>query len=799
MMVSNMLSIPLRRTDQISLTPAIRSYIETSYDQHPDMFKNDIAELERLRSEVASLEVRLSSCEKFTRYFVQLTYLSVKFPADIKVNFVWYNSLGYSSAAVTHPDLQYERANILYNLGALYSQLGVQENRATADGLRIASQYFQFSAGCLTFLKEHVLPEMKMNPPEDLVSATLDVLIFLMLAQAQECFWQKAILDNLKNSLVARLASQVSAFYSGALDCTIRTNAIRSEWINHLTCKKFHFEAATQYRTATDCLAASKFGEEIARLLVALEAVKKALSSAKNVSSPVSEDLKGLQTKLKSDLARAEKDNDLIYLQMVPAASSLTVVKNTSTVSAIVPNPIANFADAINDKYGPSLFSNLVPFAAHVAASIYVERRDTLVNKLIISQLDVLTVQLHDSLTRLGLPGSLQALERPVGLPPTLVSHIGEVQALGGNQILIESIEDVRSLSQVDSSVYDEALTTLNIERKEDAEYRRRYGTTTWRRPTSEEAGKELFAQAATLGELLKVASESDEIVRSKFRENENSFKLLDQDVVIIEKYVPNEIPSAKADAELEKRTAETRERMNEVSRFEYRRRKFIEDLREKAQNDDVTQLVLKETARLEQMDPLGKIEATMFEKQFTTRLKGLYDEDKKRLDKESEEQSRLLTEIELTNMDFSAALAKARGSVASARETAIQRLETAYFQYKELMTNLEDGRKFYNDFSRSLTQFQDEVNDFVFSRRIDARETESELAIQLDRLNLGDELSYNQTYIGSMQAQQHQRTESPLPAPRAQGLPPAVLGAQSRLWNPEAGIQFGNRKQYHE
>ncbi|KAK9323531.1 BRO1-like domain-containing protein [Lipomyces orientalis] len=774
MSTSNILTVPLRRTDHIALTPAIRAYIEQSYDQHPDMFKADITELERLRNNVVNPEVRASSITNLMRYFIQLTFLSSKFPADIKVNFVWYGTLGYSaSASVCQNDLQFERANILYNIGAMYSQLGFEENRSSGDGLKHACQSFQLAAGCFTYLKQNVITEMHMNPPDDISAATLDVLTKLMLAQAQECFWQKAVLDNIKNSLIARLAHQVSEYYDQALNSAMRTAAIKSEWIHHFTCKKYHFEAAAQYRAASDCLSSGKYGEELARLKAAQDACVQALADAKYVAKAVADDLKGLQAKLKSDYARAEKDNDLIYLAPVPSTSALPAIKTASTVEALVPREIEKAMDALQEKYGPPLFAKLVPFAAHQAASIYVDRRDTLVHKLVIAKMDALSVQLHDFLARLGLPGSLQALERPVGLPPSLAAHAEEIRASGGYVALQATIEDVRDLSAVDSTIYVAAADVLRSERQEDEDLRARHGTNQWHRAPSVEAGAELYAQLDKLGGIIKVAADSDEVVRAKFREHESTFRLLSGDLRDIEEFLPKSADAARIDPELELRSSELRQKMNEVSKVEYRRRKFVEDVKEKAKNDDVSDLILQETARLERLDPLGKIEASQFEKLFTERLK-MYEDDKKRVADEADEQTRLLTDIELADMDFSSALAKSRGQTLSDRESALQKLEAGYFKYQELMNNLEEGRKFYNDFSRPLTQFQDEVNDFVYSRRVEARELDGDIAAQFDRLTLG-------------------RTESPLPAPRPQGLPPPVL-SNSNVWNPSHGIQFGRR-----
>lgn len=41
--------------------------------------------------------------------------------------------------------------------------------------------------------------------------------LHLMLAQAQECFYEKAVKDNMKASIIAKLAAQVADYYEFTL------------------------------------------------------------------------------------------------------------------------------------------------------------------------------------------------------------------------------------------------------------------------------------------------------------------------------------------------------------------------------------------------------------------------------------------------------------------------------------------------------------------------------------------------------------------------------------------------------
>lgn len=153
-----------------------------------------------------------------------------------------------------------------------------------------------------------------MTPPEDMDTATLESLQQLMLAQAQECFWQKAVMDGYKDASIAKLAAKVSDFYSEAGDWGVKSEAVSSEWIHHMTAKHHHFAAAAQYRQACDCLEKRKYGEEVARLRDSMLCVNEALKEARYINKAVMGDLNGLKSRVADDLSRAEKDNDLIYL-----------------------------------------------------------------------------------------------------------------------------------------------------------------------------------------------------------------------------------------------------------------------------------------------------------------------------------------------------------------------------------------------------------------------------------------------------------------------------------------------------
>ena len=685
----------------------------------------------------------------------------------------------------------------------MYSQLALSSNRATADGLKNAANYFCSAAGVISHLKQNVIPELRTNPPEDMDAMTLEALENLMLAQAQECFWQKAVKDGLKDASIAKLAARVSDLYSEGGDWALKSDSISAEWIHHMNAKHHHFAAAAQYRAACDCLEKRKYGEEVARLRDSLNCVNEAMKESRYINQAVRGDLNGLQNRVSEDLKRAEKDNDTIYLIPEPPKSELKVLDRASMVSARVPKEVSNSQEMLGDhgELGKPLFAKLVPYSVHVAASIYADRRDRLVSNTIVAEYEALTQKIHETLSSLNLPGSLQALEKPLGLPPGLASHADEVRQANGVHRLHNTIADTEKLKANNRVLYQEGIDLLRTEAGDDETARRKYGTDRWTRPAGQDALPKIYNQVGDIEGYLKQAESSDQMVQTRLRENENLIRLLGGTDRDLEDYVPSS-RRATMTAKVEREANALRASLNEVNRLESRRRKNIETLRTKAKEDDVSPDLLKEAARLEREYPMQPVAASQFESLFDKRLQR-YSTDEEDVKREEGEQERLLSRVADLNTSFQNAK---RGDTSSKeREQALQNLENAYLAYKEILRNLETGRKFWNDLSAITTRFRDECRNFVYTRRTEAQTLESEVATAMAGLQLQERNQQN-LINQKQQQQQHQRmnqqqtpapvarmVEEPIPAPMPQrpnngvgsNAPPPVVNA---VQSPPAG-----------
>ena len=763
------------------------------------MFVRDMEDIDKLRGDaVNSVEAHVSGIKKLTAYAAQLVWIGGKFPIDIGVDFTWYPALGFNTQRpISQNNLRFELANVLYNLAALYSQLAVSLNRSTSDGLKSACNYFCQAAGVINHIKENVIPDMRGTPPEDMDTMTLESIQQLLLAQGQECFWSKAVKDGMSDGIIAKLAAKVSDFYDQAAEFGTKSDIISTEWIHHMTAKHHHFAAAAQYRASRECLDKQNYGEEVARLRDSLVCANEALKESRWINKIVLGDLNGLKARVSEDLKRAEKDNDVIYLMPVPPKSELKTLGRAGMATARVPEEVSNPSSTLGEDgvFGQPLFARLVPYAVHVAASIYEERKNRLVNNSIVDEIEGLTNKLRDLLSSLNLPGSLQALEKPLGIPPSITSHAEEIRQQEGLHRLRRSIHETSKMKANDVSIYQEGIELLRSEESEDSHARLKHGTNRWTRPASRQIAEKLYSQVDELDTYLKSAANSDDLVKTKLKDCEKIIQVLEGNTRDLEGFVPSS-RRAEMPPSIERAASNLRHVLNEVGQLESRRRRQIAKVREKAKYDDINQVILAEAARLERDFPMQKIEPAHFEDLFQERLEQ-YDEEKATIDSERSAQDELSAQIVEANTLFTNAR---KGDTSTReRERALQKLENAYLKYKEIVANINTGRKFYNDLAKIVTRFRDDCKNFAYQRRVEASQLEGDLENAMSSLNLGQSNAlHDQKQRDALRSQYAAKPPShgePLTAPvpqRANLQPPAATSPTPGMWNPEMGIKFG-------
>ncbi|KAG9460254.1 hypothetical protein GDO78_023069, partial [Eleutherodactylus coqui] len=97
--------------------------------------------------------------------------------------------------------LAFEKGSVLFNMGALYTQIGARQDRQSLQGVKTAIDAFQKAAGCFNFLKEN----FSNAPSLDMSAASLNMLVRLMVAQVQEGVFEKFVLENTQNNFITNL------------------------------------------------------------------------------------------------------------------------------------------------------------------------------------------------------------------------------------------------------------------------------------------------------------------------------------------------------------------------------------------------------------------------------------------------------------------------------------------------------------------------------------------------------------------------------------------------------------------
>ncbi|KAI8991547.1 BRO1-like domain-containing protein [Mycotypha africana] len=569
---------------------------------------------------------------------------------------------------------------------------------------------------------------MRISPTVDLSPSALQTLIHLMLAQAQECVWQKAAMDGLRDGTIARLALKIAEYYNTAVEFASNSSlqALYSRhWIIHMQIKSNHFTAAAQFRKASECISQDKYGEEIARLQLASDVVKKAFhlissssAAAKEIPKPVINDLKSLQQIIATNLARAEKDNDVIYLEKIPSVSALPKILKTEMVKPVPPAEVADpvliihqqqqqeqsqITKAPHPVIGLPLFRKLVPFAVHQAASVYIDRKERLIKEDIIAKLEELTIVYHRSATE-------KNASKPSTLPDYILQQAAEVRSEGGSQILYEMWDHVQAAASKNSDILEEAFNALDEEYEVDESYRSKY-TNEWKRPESLVLTQQLTTQGQKHRETITAAQKADLIVRNKLDTWANIIDVLTLPLEDLENSIPSASPSIRVETAQEDsqklalaRIKTLTDNMNQHIRL---RKNTIEQAKKASNADDISTSLIKKADELTAQSPLIKIEAAQFEELFIEELRK-YDKFLLTVDEEDEAQSEIIKQLNEAYKQFQTAASNGKNfAVGSAesipidsnlpmakREKALQNLSQAYLKFKEIKTNLSEGLK---------------------------------------------------------------------------------------------------------
>uniref|UniRef100_A0A0D3F815 AP2/ERF domain-containing protein n=1 Tax=Oryza barthii TaxID=65489 RepID=A0A0D3F815_9ORYZ len=233
----------------------------------------------------------------------------------------------------TAASLRFEKAAVVFNVGAASSRIAAAVDRAAEGGVKAACGEFQRAAGAF-----RAAGEMMEGEEEDTVDMGPEasaMLERLMLAQAQECCFERALAAGTSSAACSKVAKQAALYYEEAYASLVippLQNHFERSWVAHILLKAALFNAEASYRYAIELHEKTEIGEEIARLQFGINAIVDAKKAVRGAPGSLYDAASRLEQDMNQNLERALNENNRIYLLRVPAAKLLAPLPAASLV-----------------------------------------------------------------------------------------------------------------------------------------------------------------------------------------------------------------------------------------------------------------------------------------------------------------------------------------------------------------------------------------------------------------------------------------------------------------------------------
>ncbi|XP_071053463.1 rhophilin-2 isoform X2 [Onthophagus taurus] len=191
--VMPMIPLGLKETKEIDFRDSFKDFILEHYSEDASQYEDAIADFMDTRQAMRTPLRDSAGIGLLFRYYNQLYFVERRFfspDRSLGIYFEWFDSLtGVPSCQRT---VAFEKACVLFNIGAVYTQIGAKQDRTTAKGLDAAVDSFLRAAGTFRYINENFTnaPSMDLGPD------MLEMLIQLMLTQARECLLEKLDLQS---------------------------------------------------------------------------------------------------------------------------------------------------------------------------------------------------------------------------------------------------------------------------------------------------------------------------------------------------------------------------------------------------------------------------------------------------------------------------------------------------------------------------------------------------------------------------------------------------------------------------
>ncbi|XP_008403087.1 rhophilin-2 isoform X1 [Poecilia reticulata] len=254
-----LIALGLKETKEVDFSAPFKDFILEHYNEDGRTFEDEIADLMDLRQACRTPSRNETGVELLAKYCSHLPLIENRFFSPTRqtgIFFTWYDS--FTGVPVCQQNLSLEKASMVFNMAALYSQIGTRSDRQTIAGLQEAILSFQRAAGMLSHLKATFthIPSYDMSP------AMVSMLIQLLIAQAQECLFEKIALPGVLNQFIslikmAQEAAKVSEIYDQVHQFMVQTpikDNVPLFWSTMSQVKTNHYRAMAHHFLASALL-----------------------------------------------------------------------------------------------------------------------------------------------------------------------------------------------------------------------------------------------------------------------------------------------------------------------------------------------------------------------------------------------------------------------------------------------------------------------------------------------------------------------------------------------------------------
>lgn len=766
-----LLAVHCKKGDHLDLKDPIWSYICATYsDQQAHDAADDLAAVQQLRNDLVGLTGSLPDLrDTLARYYKALTVMETRFPiskdrSHVMISFTWYDAFRASKRTEQY-SIHFEKAAIMFNLGAVLTQQALACDRTQDQGMKDAAKKFQEAAGAFAHLRDVAALRVEQPRPVDISPECASMLERLCLAQAQECVFEKARADKKSSALLARLTKQVSAFYSEVLrllNSPPLNQHFDKSWTAHVQVKETLYDVESQLQQAAQLHKDDDIAPEIARLKEAHKSLILVKGQTKNCGKELVDNIKYDEEVLSTALVKAERENATVYLQRVPNFADLPPIQPYILVKSL---PLTDV-----DASQESLFQSVIPDSSAKALSKYTEMVDSLIRQ----QKDKLEAASDDARLRLrewDMPEALQALDAgsAAALPDGLRAELEQLEDHGGVRHLHDLATQIKDLRRVSIEELKKVESSLDKESSEDAEMRDKYGSR-WNRPASAALNSSMREKIAGYNANLTAAGDSDARLEQRLMQNNAAFSALSIDAAV------SQMPRLQApmvsvgDEEPAMVVANLRKALAEIDELSAERASIEEALKEERNRDNILPKLMASSGRSDNI--------------FTDELKK-YDELKVNVDSNVARQSELLVVINKNTAAYRQAFGFREWRQACEGAASGMRSKVALFL--EVRDNFSEGLRFYMSLQEAISHLAQQVGDYSMTRQIQRDDLVEDLERPAQTAQQMQQMSLNPPRGGYGGPQQP--PSGPPPPPHSYPPPAYQAGAPQPqgLYNPQA------------